>query len=113
MRKAIALAAVTGAVVSGGITFATTALARPLPTGTESPPECVHTTIVDNGGVGPKLWVVWCGMGSAGESPVMDGGKTLIVNGGYLNARSCTRLSPCYVMWPASPAETTSGEKGG
>jgi hypothetical protein len=112
MRKAIALAGITGAVISAGITLATTALAGPV-VGGNSPPECVHTTIVDSGGAGPKLWVVWCGMGSNGESPMTDGGKTLVVNGGYLNARDCTRLAPCYVMWPASPAETTSRDGGG
>jgi hypothetical protein len=113
MRKAVALAGITGAVISAGITFATTALARPISAGTESPPECVHTTVVDDSGAGPKLWIVWCGMGSAGESPMTDGGKTLVVNGGWLNPRSCTRLAPCYVMWPSSPAETRSGDTGG
>src|SRR5215469_17013652 len=105
MRKAIALAGLTGAVISAGITFAATAEAGLVHSSYESPPECVHTTITDNSGAGPKLWVVWCGMGVAGESPMTDGGKSLTVDGGALNARSCTRLSPCYVMWPASPRE--------
>jgi hypothetical protein len=113
MRKAIALAGITGAIISGGITFAATAFARPTPSGADRPPECVHTTISDDSGSGPKLWVVWCGTGSSGDSPMTDGSKSLVVNGGWLNPSSCTRIAPCYVMWPASPPEAASGDAGG
>jgi len=113
MRRAIALAGITGAVVSAGITFATTALARPLSGGSEHPPECVHTTISNYSGSGPTLWVVWCGTGSSGESPMTDGGKSLMVNGGSLSPSNCTKLAPCYVMWPTSPHETAAGESSG
>jgi hypothetical protein len=114
MRKAVVIAALAGALVSAAGTSAAFA-AQPSPSsGTgEDPPECVHATIIDNSGNGPRLYVVFCGTGSYGESPLMDGGKSLVVNGAALKPTSCTKASPCYVMWPTSPREATKESAGG
>lgn len=43
----------------------------------------------------------------------MDGGKSLVVDGAALKPTDCTKLAPCYVMWPASPQETSNDTSGG
>jgi|SRR5215469_132855 len=114
MRKAVVIAALAGALVSAAGTSAAFAAQPASSSGTgEDPPECVHATITDNSGTGPQLYVVFCGTGSYGESPLMDGGKSLVVNGAALKPTDCTKSSPCYVMWPASPREASSEPTSG
>lgn len=113
MRKAVVIAALAGALVSAAGTTAAFASQPASSNGGENPPECVHATITENSGSGPRLYLVFCGSGSYGESPLMDGGKSLVVDGGALKPTDCTKLAPCYVMWPASPQETSNDTSGG
>ena len=114
MRKAVVIAALAGALVSAAGTSAAFASQPASSSGSgEDPPECVHATISENSGSGPLLYLVFCGSGSYGESPLMDGHKSLVVDGAALKPADCTKLAPCYVMWPASPQETSNDTSGG
>jgi hypothetical protein len=44
---------------------------------------------------------------------MMDGHKSLVVDGAALKPTDCTKLAPCYVMWPASPKESANDSTGG
>jgi hypothetical protein len=81
----------------------------------ESPPECAHWRVFNNGGAGPLVrWLV-CGTGSNGESPARDdtNWQTIIIDGdSFTSTDGCGLVSwanPCVLLWPGSPQGFKAG----
>jgi hypothetical protein len=96
---AVVFAVALAGVAAGGVAAAGSIASS----GGEKPPECVKVTIVENSGNGPRLYAVFCGTGSGGESPLMPGVRRLVVDGAALTAGDCRAAARCVVLWPASP----------
>jgi hypothetical protein len=109
MRQAITVSILTAAITVGAVLAAVipaqgqTRAAR----SGESPPECVHWRVLDNGGAGPLVRVLVCGTGSNGESPARDDTNwaTVVVDGDAFHTDGCgsSWANPCVILWPASP----------